>query len=68
MSFGIRIWGANGALELDENSFTARVVYSALVQRSSGEAGTRFITINGIDCSTHSAVYMPVDNYGATRP
>jgi len=64
MSFGIRIWGANGALELDENSFTVRVVYSALVQRSSGEARTRFIAISGVDPSTHSAVCMPVDNYG----
>lgn len=60
----MRIWGANGALELDENSFTVRVVYSALVQRSSGEARTRFIAISGVDPSTHSAVCMPVDSYG----
>jgi len=64
MSFGMRIWGANGALELDENSFTVRVVYSALVQRSAGEARTRFIPISGVNPSTHSAVCMPVDNYG----
>lgn len=64
MSFGIRIWGATGALELDENSFTVRIVYSALVQRSAGEARTRFIPISGVDPSTHSAVCMPVDNYG----
>lgn len=31
MSSGIRIWGANGALQLDETSFTVRVVYSALI-------------------------------------
>ena len=64
MISGIRIWGATSSLELDENSFTVRVVYSALVQRSSGEARTRFIAISGVDPSTHSAVCMPVDNYG----
>ncbi|WP_321144386.1 hypothetical protein [Pseudomonas extremaustralis] len=64
MSFGMRIWGPTGFLELDENSFTVRVVYSALVQRSSGEARTRFIAVSGVDPSTHSAVCMPVDNYG----
>lgn len=64
MSFGMRIWGPTGFLELDENSFTVRVVYSVLVQRASGEARTRFIAISGIDPSTHSAVCIPVDNYG----
>ena len=60
----MRIWGPTGLLELDENSFTVRVVYSALVQRTSGEGRTRFITISGIDPSTHSAVCIPVDDYG----
>ena len=64
MSFGMRIWGANGALELDENSFTVRVVCSALIQRTQGEDRTRFIPVSGVDPSTHSAVCMPVDNYG----
>jgi len=31
MSFGARIWGADGALQIDENSFTYRVVLSTLV-------------------------------------
>ena len=31
MSFGIRIWGADGALQVDENSFTIRIVLSIVV-------------------------------------
>lgn len=63
MSFGMRIWGANGALELDENSFTVRVVYSALVQSGSGQGRSIFIPIAGVEPSTHSAVFVPVANY-----
>jgi hypothetical protein len=66
MSFGIRIWGANGALELDENSFTVRVVYSAVIQSGSPNPPGRsiFIPISGVDPSTHSAVCIPITNYG----
>lgn len=63
MSFGMRIWGANGALELDENSFTVRVVYSDLIIRTAGEGRARFISIPGVVPATHSAVCVPVFNY-----
>lgn len=32
MSYGARVWGPTGLLELDENSFTVRVVHSEIVQ------------------------------------
>lgn len=64
MSEGMRIWGPTGSLELDENSFTVRVAYSAVIQASQTPGQrARFIAIPGIDPSTHSAVCIPVANY-----
>lgn len=34
MAYGMRIWGADGALQLDENSFTLRMVLSVVVPNS----------------------------------
>lgn len=66
MSYGIRVWGATGNLELDENSFTVRVVYSGLVSRgvpnNSGPRNT-YISIPGVSPSTHSAVCLPIGAY-----
>lgn len=65
MSFGMRIWGANGALELDENSFTVRVVYSAvLLSGNYAPSRATFISIPGVTPATHSAVCVPITNYG----
>lgn len=63
MSSGVRIWGATGLLELDENSFTVMVVHSEIVQ-SSGRS--RFIAIPGVSPSTHSAVCVPIAAYDTT--
>lgn len=63
MSFGARVWGPTGLLELDETSFTVRVSYSAIVQRVAGEDRSRFISIPGIAPATHSAVCIPVAAY-----
>ena len=61
MSYGIRIWGPTGALELDENSFTVGVIYSALVPKSAG----RFVDISvpGVEPTKHSAVCVPIAPY-----
>lgn len=56
MSSGIRIWSATGNLELDENSFTVRVVYSALVTNSGRNV---YIPIAGVSPSTHTAICLP---------
>lgn len=56
MTFAMRIWGPTGALELDENSFTVRVVYSALVSTSGRSV---YISIPGVTPTTHSGVCLP---------
>ena len=57
---GLRIWGATGVLELDENTFTVGVTYSAVI----GTSGrSTFISIPGVDPSTHSAVCVPISDY-----
>lgn len=62
MAFGLRIWGQNGNLELDETSFTVRVIYSGLVTVSGRSAD---ISVPGCDPSTCSAVSIPVSAYPA---
>lgn len=64
MTYGVRVWGPTGLLELDENSFTVRVVYSEIVQAGIPAPGrTRYVSIPGIDPSTHSAVCIPIAAY-----
>jgi hypothetical protein len=63
MTYGIRVWGPTGLLELDENSFTVRIVYSEIIQASGQSVRSRFISIPGIDPSTHSAVCVPIAAY-----
>lgn len=56
--------GADGALQLDETSFTVRVIYSALVPKTAG----RFvdIPISGVTPSKDSCVCIPVVPYLTT--
>lgn len=66
MSFGMRIWGANGALQLDENSFTVRIVYSQVVQFVTN--GPRFIDLAvpgypDVNPTNYSAVCLPFQPY-----
>jgi hypothetical protein len=64
MNYGVRVWGPTGLLELDENSFTVRIIYSAIVQSGVPAPGrSRFISIPGVDPATHSAVCIPVAAY-----
>jgi len=66
MSFGMRIWGPTGKLELDENSFTVRIIYSGVVAFITG--GNRYINISipGVSPSTHSAICIPIGAYPKT--
>lgn len=66
MIYGVRAWGPDGLLELDENSFTVRIVYTAVVQKAPGENRTRYIAIPGIAPETHSAVCFPAGSYDTT--
>lgn len=64
MSFGMRIWGATGKLELDENSFAVRIIYSGIVQAGTPSPGrSRFISIPGVTPATHSAICIPIGAY-----
>ncbi|MGH8346723.1 MAG: hypothetical protein ACRES5_09185 [Pseudomonas sp.] len=62
MSYGMRIWGADGALQIDENSFTMRVVYSGLV---TGSSATTYQTISvpGLTPENGAAFVVPVGTY-----
>lgn len=63
MSHGIRIWGPTGSLELDENSFTVRVAYTAIIQWPGVAGRSVFIPISGVTPATHSAVCFPIAAY-----
>lgn len=63
MSYGIRIWGADGALQLDENSFTMRVVLSTLVTFPSTTKSNQDFAVAGSDASNSVAIVIPVGPY-----
>jgi len=64
MSYGIRVWGPTGLLELDENSFTVRVIHSSLITRPAGTSYSD-IAVAGCDPTTCNAVCIPVSEYPA---
>lgn len=67
MSFGMRVWGADGALQLDENSFTMRVVLSQLVTvTGTGQTYNEF-SVPGITPSNAAAIVVPVAAYDSSR-
>lgn len=61
MSFGLRVYGADGRVQLDENSFTVRVVYSALISKSAGRYVD--IPVDGVEPNNYSAVCVSVAPY-----
>lgn len=64
MSYGIRIWGPTGTLELDETSFTVGVIYSALVAKSAGRYVD--IAVAGVEPTKYSAVCVPIAPYNTS--
>lgn len=73
MSYGMRIWGADGALQLDENSFTLRVVLSTVVENSgwtitdrSKGFGYKDFAVADITPSNASATVLPTGAYTDT--
>lgn len=65
MSFGMRVWGPDGSLQMDTDSFTYQVLHNTLYTLS----GNPVITVNvpGFNPDTCSAVILPTqpaaDNY-----
>lgn len=72
MSYGMRVWGADGTLQLDESSFTIRVVLSAVVNNSgwtitdsSKRFGYQEFFVSGITVDNAIASVVPIGNYAA---
>lgn len=61
MIYGMRTKGATGNVELDENSFTVRVIYSALVPKSAGYYVD--VPIPGVDPATCQSIVIPAGPY-----
>ncbi|MCQ3000449.1 hypothetical protein NLO98_11875 [Pseudomonas syringae] len=58
----MRVWGGDSALQLDENSFTIRVVLSTLVTFSGGKSSQDF-SVPGVDASNGVAFVIPNGSY-----
>ena len=70
MSYGFRIWSENGTLQLDETSFTTRVVLSVLVNYPTYTKSVQNFAVAGITPSNAVAVIVPVGSIyinGSTR-
>lgn len=63
MSYGMRVWGADGALQLDENSFTMRIVLSTLVTFATGAKSNQDFAVPGCDASNAVAIVIPIGPY-----
>ncbi|WP_085696467.1 hypothetical protein [Pseudomonas sp. B26(2017)] len=59
----MRIWGADGTLQLDENSFTIRVVLSTLVTFSTAAKTTQDFSVPGVNTSNGTAIVIPNGTY-----
>lgn len=58
MSYGMRIWGGDGALQLDENSFTVRLVLSVSVTFNATK-GYQDFSVPGCNSSNATAFVVP---------
>ncbi|MCW0921437.1 hypothetical protein OK411_13700 [Pseudomonas sp. RG1] len=64
----MRIWGADGALQLDENSFTIRVVLSVQVNFALGASkGTQDFAVPGVGPGNGTAIVVPIGSYPQTQ-
>lgn len=63
MSYGVRIWGADGALQIDENSFTIRVVLSTLVTFSGTAKTSQDFAVPGVGPGNGVAIVIPNGTY-----
>lgn len=64
MSYGMRIWGGDGTLQVDENSFTMRIVLSTLVSFALGSSKTsQDFSAPGCNASNSVAIVIPIGSY-----
>lgn len=67
-NYGMRIWGADGALQIDENSFTIRVALSTLVTFALGASkGSQDFAVPGVGPGNGTAIVVPTGAYSASQ-
>jgi len=67
MSYGMRVWGADAALQLDENSFTIRVVLSTLVTFSGTTKTSQDFAVPGVGPGNGVAIVIPAGAYDGNQ-
>lgn len=68
MAHGMRIWGPDGTLQVDENSFTMRIVLSTLVTFAVGAAkSNQDFSVPGSNASNSVAIVIPIGAYSETN-
>lgn len=65
MAYGMRIWGGDGALQIDENSFTIRVVLSTLVTFAPAKSSQDF-SVPGVGPGNGAAIVVPIGPYASS--
>lgn len=63
MSDGMRIWGGDSVLQMDENSFTMRVVLSQLVSIPTATQTYQEFSVPGITAANGAAIVVPIAAY-----
>ncbi|WP_426160219.1 hypothetical protein [Pseudomonas sp. TSRC2-2] len=64
----MRIWGADGSLQLDENSFTIRVALSVQVTFALGASkGTQDFAVPGVGPGNGTAIVIPIGTYSQNQ-
>ncbi|WP_253911931.1 hypothetical protein [Pseudomonas sp. CVAP len=66
MAYGMRVWGGDGALQIDENSFTMRVVLSITVTFPTTNKGNQDFSVPGCNASNSVAMVVPTGPYNST--
>ncbi|MEE5149476.1 hypothetical protein V2J73_02735 [Pseudomonas alliivorans] len=61
------VWGADGALQLDESSFTIRVVLSTLVTFSGSAKTSQDFAVPGVGPGNGVAIVIPVGAYDSNQ-
>ncbi|WZI39346.1 hypothetical protein RYH72_003012 [Pseudomonas syringae pv. actinidiae] len=67
MSNGMRVWGADAALQLDETSFTIRVVLSTLVTFSGTTKTSQDFAVPGVGPGNGVAMVIPSGTYDSNQ-
>jgi hypothetical protein len=67
MAYGMRIWGGDGSLQVDENSFTIRVALSTLVTFPPGGKTNQDFAVPGVGPANGSAIVVPIGSYSDTQ-